>query len=152
MDIIRKDARNRINLDPDIWGEHGWIFLMSIGIGYPKKPTKEEQNTVHNLLSSLDVALPCNKCRRNYHKHLNTHRLTSNILSSRTSLLKWLIDVKNKINKHNGKRTYNYNETINYYYNILKNKNSRTTTKSYTILIMLLIAGLIFITWLLIDN
>jgi hypothetical protein len=135
--------KNRLNMNPKIWGKHGWPFLYSIVFGYPKNPTDEEKQRVKLIFINLIIALACLKCRFNYKKHLQETPLTDEIMNSRTELMKWLIDINNAVNKSLGQQTYNYDETINYYYNLLKGTDNIFC--SNTIIIILIIILLIFI-------
>ena len=146
---FEKTKKNRINFDPDIWGHYAWPFLFSTAFGYPKNPTKDEINEARDCYTSImKFLIACSKCRGHAATNLNKYPLTDNVLSTRTNLIIWLTNIKNEINKMQGKKTYSVDETVNYYYNILKDnksKNKELPTKSsnYNIIISMLIIGLI---------
>ena len=85
-------------------------------------------------------------------KHLQEDPI-SNHLDSKKSLVNWLINVHNKVNKSNNKRQLTYNEVMNHYkllYNgdltdkpIKKDTNSINTL--LIIIFILLIIGLIYV-------
>ncbi len=110
---------NRLNIDSKKWGEEGWIFAFACAFAYPQQPTEEEINDGSNFYSSLKSMLPCFNCRNNYSDHLKEYELTSEVLSSRVNLTKWLVNIKNAVNTSLGLPTYSHDETVNYYYNII---------------------------------
>lgn len=149
MTLATLNDYDRINIDPTFWGEEGWDFLFASVIGYPKHPNEEEMMDAERLILCLKSMLACMKCRKNYNDHLEKILKNNNIYSSREELLKFLIDIKNEVNKSTGKSTYNYDDTINYYYKkIFKKYTPKTTT--YTLI--LLIAVLLFIVYIVIKH
>ena len=83
------------SLDPTLWGKSGWIFLHSISLEYPEKPTEEDKNNYKIFYNSIQYVLPCSKCRNNYTKSIQKRKLTDDILTSRDKLINWLIDIRN---------------------------------------------------------
>ena len=139
-------------MNPEVWGPPAWTFLHSITLAYPDNPSDVNKTNYENFFNALQPILPCAKCSQNYLKHLQEDPI-SNHLDSKNSLVNWLINVHNKVNKINDKRELTYNEVINHYkllYNgDLSNKpikKSTNMTNTYLIIIfILLIIGLIYI-------
>ena len=93
---------NQIN--PKYWGNHGWIFLNSIGLTFnPDNKTDYEQ--FYSLLGKL---LPCSKCKQHINNNLDK---LPEALDNKVSLLNWLLDLRNGV-KNSKKNNLNdlYNE------------------------------------------
>jgi type IV secretory pathway VirB4 component len=138
-------------MNPEIWGPPAWTFLHSITLAYPDNPTDSDKINYENFFNILQPILPCAKCSNNYKIHLQEDPIT-NHLDSKSSLVKWLINLHNKVNKINGKRELNYNEVINHYkllyngdLNSVPIKETNTTNIYLTIIFILLIIGLIYV-------
>lgn len=99
-------------MKPDIWGPHAWIFLHSITLDYPDNPTENDKKNFSAFFNSLGYVLPCTKCKLNFKTHLEKYPLTNNALSSKTKLIKWLIDIHNEINKINNKPIMSYETSL----------------------------------------
>jgi hypothetical protein len=97
---------------PEIWGPHAWEFLHAVTFAYPEHPNKEDKIRYYNFFYWLRYVLPCKKCRINMEKHLTKHPLTDNALSSKKSLVKWLIDFHNIVNYNLGKPIYTYSQAL----------------------------------------
>ena len=46
-------------MDPNIWGPHAWMFLHSITLTYPEKPTNLDKTNFEMFFNSLQPVLPC---------------------------------------------------------------------------------------------
>lgn len=150
---------NRLNINSKKWGEPGWIFSFACAFGYPKQPTNEEKNDAERFFTSFKTMLSCYTCRNNYKKHLNDLPLTDEVLSSRINLTKWLVNIKNVVNKSQGLSTYGYDETITYYYNLLNKPKTlciKTLIEEYlddsVLKMTILISILLFLFYLLKRN
>jgi hypothetical protein len=78
----------RVNINSDIWGPKGWFFLDATILGYPDKPTEQEKKGFLNFLNSLEVVLPCNKCRIHFKEYIKKNPLNDKILSSKKKISK----------------------------------------------------------------
>lgn len=141
-----------MNIDPKIWGPSSWKFMHYITIGYPEKPTDEIKKSVYNFFISLKNILPCEKCRYNFGHHLLKHPLTDDILSSRTKLINWLIDIHNDVNISTNKPTISYQQMLEIYMNPqvepfsqIFNSFSNIDTRILTILVSLFLLILIML-------
>ena len=110
-------------MDPDIWGPHAWMFLHSVTLAYPENPTDIDKTNFEMFFNSLQPVIPCKKCSDNYKIHIEQDPI-SNHLNNKENLVKWLINLHNKVNRLNGKKDYTYEEAINHYkslYSLSKN-------------------------------
>ena len=101
-------------IGPNIWGPHGWNFLHYVSLGYPQEPTENDKRYYKDFYTSLQNVLPCATCQGNYKKNLSELPI-DDALQSRDSLVKWVIDVHNKVNKESNKRELGYDEAIQLY-------------------------------------
>ena len=99
-------------MKPEIWGPHAWMFLHSITLEYPDKPTEQEINDMYIFLTSLGNILPCKKCKYNFKSHLKKYPISNDTLKNKKNLTKWLIDIHNCVNKMQNKKTLDYDEAI----------------------------------------
>ena len=104
----------RNSLKPTIWGPHGWKFLHFVSLGYPDNPTDTDKNYYKNFYYSLQYVLPCEKCAMNYKNNILEYPI-DNHLSNRDSLVRWVIDIHNKVNKETGQKELEYEEAISLY-------------------------------------
>ena len=97
---------------PEVWGPHAWMFLHSITLEYPEKPTIEDKKNMIDFINSLGKVLPCHKCRNNFKTHLQKYPLDDNALASRNNLVKWLIDIHNCVNGVKNCKKLSYEEAL----------------------------------------
>lgn len=102
-------------MDPSVWGPHAWIFLESICLAYPKNPTEEDRINTKNFFIALQYVLPCYGCRINYAKHMSSRPLTDKDLSSKESLMRWIINLHNDVNEMKGKPKFTYEQAVKKY-------------------------------------
>lgn len=98
---------------PDIWGNYGWNFFHLVTMGYPENPTELQKRQYYDYFHALQYVLPCLKCQYNMGDHLKKYPLTDEVLSSRTNLVKWGIDLHNVVNYYTGKSMLTYTEAMN---------------------------------------
>lgn len=128
-------------MNPEVWGPHVWIFLHSVTLSYPSKPTKTDKQNIENFFIVVPEILPCPKCRDHFRGHYSKNPLTDEILSSKEKLVKWLISLHNSVNKMNGKPEMSYEEVLKMYDNMYNNNNNRQcpTTRLFLILTVIII-------------
>lgn len=125
-------------MNPKFWGPHGWYFLHSITMHYPKNPSEQEKLIYLNFFKSLENVLPCEKCAHHYSKNLENLPLEP-ALESRDKLVRWLIGVHNEVNKETGKREYSYEEVIEEYKYKMNRLNSDPTLVYKVIIVGLIV-------------
>ena len=111
-------------MNPVIWGPPMWISLHSITLNYPEKPTLCQENMIREFFWNVQFVLPCEMCRNHYAEMIRTH---PPITKDRRSLVYWLIDRHNQVNKRLGKREYSYEEVLQKYqklYNLSNKPNA----------------------------
>ena len=104
----------KASIKPSIWGPHGWKFMHYVSLGYPSKPTEEDKRNYKAFYTSLQHILPCAKCAHNYSHNLIKYPI-DNHLSSRDTLVRWVIDIHNQVNNEIGKKEYTYEEALSLY-------------------------------------
>jgi len=110
-------------MNPEVWGRHGWFFLHSITMGYPDKPTPNDADSFRAFFYMLPNVLPCDVCRKHFADHLRSNNIERALTSKRT-LVEWLIQVHNMTNRSLGKRELNYDQVIALYTDIYAGKRS----------------------------
>lgn len=113
---------------PTVWGPFFWHTIHIVALGYPKNPTYTDKKCAKEFYESLAFLLPCGICRQHYAEHLAQNPLTP-FLDSRTDLLKWTIDIHNKVNKMLGKPEWTQPEVIAYYERLGRRNRSPVWTK-----------------------
>ena len=125
-------------MNPKLWGPHGWVFLHSITMNYPKQPTDQDKHIYKQFFKSLQFILPCQKCAHHYSENIQENPIES-ALDSRDSLVRWLIEIHNEVNKDLGKPTLTYEQVIDEYKMI--NLNSDPTIIYKVLIVWLVILG-----------
>ncbi len=129
------------NIKPSVWGPHGWKFMHYVSLGYPIHPTNNEKEHYKTFYESLQYILPCGKCAQNYAENLKQHPIDKS-LDTRDNLIKWVIDIHNKVNTELGKPIVPYEDALNLY---LK-QSSPITTYGFKLLVLAII--LVFVYYL----
>lgn len=85
------------------WGPHFWKTLFFVALNYPVSPGTDKCDTVvrrqyYNFYQSLQWTLPCGWCLESYRRFWKEDDL-SNSLDDRVSLLRWVYNLKDKVNK-----------------------------------------------------
>ena len=102
------------NIKPSVWGPPGWRFMHYVSLGYPEKPSDSEKQQYKAFYESLQHVLPCHTCAQNYKENLRTMPI-DDALGTRDSLVKWVIDIHNKVNVETGKKTLGHQEALDLY-------------------------------------
>lgn len=102
-------------MNPKVWGPHAWVFLHSVTLNYPDSPSDEEKQSMRTFFNSVKKVLPCDKCKIHFKDNLEKFPLTDKVLSSRDSLVMWLIDIHNAVNITTGKPEITYENVVSTY-------------------------------------
>ena len=102
------------NIKPSVWGPHGWKFMHFVSLGYPENPSQGDKRQYKEFYESLQHILPCGACAQNYKLNLQDMPI-DNSLDSRDTLIKWVIDIHNRVNQETGKKTMIHEEALNLY-------------------------------------
>lgn len=128
-------------MNPKFWGPHGWIFLHSVTMNYPKNPTNIDKQVYANFFKSLQKVLPCEKCCVHYSQNIQEYPIEP-ALESRDSLVRWLIKIHNEVNEDLGKPLYTYEQVIEEYKYKIMNLD-RDETIVYKVIIGALVIMLV---------
>jgi hypothetical protein len=99
-----------------------------VALGYPKNPTYTDKKCAKEFYESLAFLLPCSICREHYKGYLQEKPI-STFLDSRTDLIKWTIQIHNKVNKMLGKPEWTLEEVLSYYEKVGARNRSPVWTK-----------------------
>jgi hypothetical protein len=113
---------------PSVWGPFFWHTIHIVALGYPKNPTYTDKKCAKEFYESLAFLLPCSICREHYKEHLQANPI-SPFLDSRTDLIKWTIQIHNKVNKMLGKPEWTLDEVLSYYEKVGARNRSPVWTK-----------------------
>lgn len=97
---------------PDRFGPSLWQGLHYITLGYPDEPTQDQKQKYKAFFLLLKDTLPCSLCAQHYSENLKKMPLTDEVLESKKSLVKWLIDFHNVVNEMKGKPVLDYNTAL----------------------------------------
>jgi len=100
----------------DDWGTPYWQVAHAVTFLYPDEPSAEDKHRVLTFFKLLPFLLPCSICGLHF---ANTMRdklpLTDEVMSSRETLSRWLVDVHNMVNRRLEKREVAYDDVAKYY-------------------------------------
>ena len=108
-------------MEPSVWGPPCWFFLHTISFYYPEKPSFKDKNNYYNFFINLENIIPCEICRNHYKKNLKEFPITP-YLDSKKSLIQWVVNLHNLVNKDNGKPEWSAQEVTNLYKKIYSEK------------------------------
>jgi hypothetical protein len=113
---------------PSVWGPFFWHTIHIVALGYPKNPTYTDKKCAKEFYESLAFLLPCSICREHYKEYLQAKPI-SPFLDSRTDLIKWTIQIHNKVNQMLGKPEWTLEEVLSYYEKVGARNRSPVWTK-----------------------
>jgi hypothetical protein len=99
-----------------------------VALGYSKNPTYTDKKCAKEFYESLAFLLPCSICREHYKEYLQEKPI-STFLDSRTDLIKWTVQIHNKVNKTLGKPEWTLEEVLSYYEKVGARNRSPVWTK-----------------------
>lgn len=85
-------------MDPNVWGPSFWFVLHTVSINYPEQPTFVEKRTHYDFYRIIQHILPCEMCRTHY-KELFVQYPIEPFLTSKQSLVAWVVMIHNQVNK-----------------------------------------------------
>lgn len=104
-----------MGLDPTIWGPHYWFFLQTTARCYPLHPNETIKKKYYDFFQNFPLFLPNKNISNRFLTILDKYPITP-YLDSRTSLLKWIHFIHNKINNDLGKPTLTFEDSLENYY------------------------------------
>ena len=106
---------DRVNINSDIWGPKAWFFIDSSILGYPNNPSSDEKLAFLNFLTSLQIVIPCEKCRKHFSEYIKKYPLNNIILSSKKKLVEWILECHNNVRRLQNKQILTIDDFYNYY-------------------------------------
>ena len=98
---------------PEVWGQHFWRMIHSFAATYtPNKKTAFKQ-----FIYALPGILPCDTARANLLKNMKTLPLTEHALANSHNLFLWTYQLHDLFNRNLGKRSPNFEEVKETYFN-----------------------------------
>jgi len=131
-------------MKPSVWGPCSWKFIHIVTVSYPNNPTEEDKANYHKYFMALKNVLPCEKCKSNMSRHLELIPLSEDVLSNRTSLVQWGIDLHNMVNKKTHKPILSYDEALA---EIDKMVNPQSHRNYHYILALLVLVAIVAYFW-----
>ena len=127
------------SIDPAVWGKSGWIFLNSIALTFNPNKRENHKECYKKFFKCLPDVLPCNDCGDNL-KH-EIKNIDSALIDNK-SLLKWLLNIRNKISEEQGKGKMTMKQSI---LEIFHENNSNTSQYMWIFVMILILVLLIYI-------
>lgn len=120
-------------MDSNIWGPSAWIFLHTVTLNYPDNPTLNDKENYRIFFNELKNVLPCDKCKKHYLQNILETPIQ---LDSKKDLVKWLIEIHNKVNDLNNKPILTYDQVMEEYLNLYSKKTSYNKYILFVIIII----------------
>lgn len=98
---------------PKSWGPSYWVVLTTFALSYPDIPTEEDRKGATKLMQEgMVLLIPCKICAEHFkHAAASVYPFTR----SRPELVRWVIDIHNKVNVRTGAPAMTFEEVIGEY-------------------------------------
>jgi len=123
---------------PNEWGPPLWYKLHMKTFDYPEVATYKEKVLAIKYFKEVEKLLPCVKCRVHYRQYLKASPIEYHV-DTRNELVRWLIDLHNKVNAQTGKRIFSYEEAVSIYLPPAELPKTSYTLPTISVLILLTI-------------
>lgn len=107
------------SLDAEVWGPHYWMFLMTAAASYPDNPNAVIKRKFYDLIQNMPVFIPNHDIADNFSRLLDRYPVTP-YLDSRSSLMKWVHFIHNRVNVSLGRDEMSLSEAMERYYTQFK--------------------------------
>lgn len=101
-----------MKISPSQWGPPIWKCIHYVALGYPNEPTDDIKISYIIFLTALKDVIPCKICSTHYEEYLNKFPLDDNVMSSKTTLFNWTVDLHNDVNIRSNKPTFDYDTAL----------------------------------------
>lgn len=128
-----------LNVNPKIWGDKYWFVYYTTILSLPDNLSKKNQEDIKKLLTLLSAYLPCEKCRLNFNEHIKKFPLTDDVLQNKESLLKWMVNINNEVNKKTGSKLISVEQIKDKYLSMYAKKSFDKTYLVIALLISIII-------------
>tara|TARA_Y100000389_G_scaffold190797_1_gene216055 strand:+ start:3262 stop:3642 length:381 start_codon:yes stop_codon:yes gene_type:complete len=98
--------------DKEVWGPKLWEVMHTFSFAYPTEPTIDKKNSAIKFFSSIGHLIPCTHCSKHCLEY--TQRNPPNV-SNKQTLIDWVYNFHNEVNKRLGKPHYSKQELKNKY-------------------------------------
>lgn len=99
--LTKEMIENNLEQDPEKWGPHTWATLHSFAL---RSDTLNTIDTFNTFLTTLEVLIPCTKCRNDFKIYIQT------LKPQIGKAFQWTVDFHNHVNKKLGKPILNFVE------------------------------------------
>jgi len=124
------------------WGPDVWAGINAVVRFYPENATDSDKKEYRNFLESFKTVLPCDLCKEHYTNYLSKVDWDS-VLLNRFTIVKFVIDLHNDVNKRNGKPILEYQEAATIIFQGGASGNGNSLLSISTPIIILLVIILI---------
>ena len=100
-----------------VWGPHYWFFMQTMALTYPDFPNDVIKRKYYDFFSNLPLFIPDEKMGKEFSNMLDKYPVTP-YLSSKDSLVRWVVFIHNKYNEMTGKDEISIDEAMNRYYEL----------------------------------
>lgn len=97
------------------WGPTYWRFMHAVTFLYPDTPTAEDRQRILDIFSNMPFVLPCSLCGLHLVQNMKTLPLSDAVLTSKTTLSMWLVELHNMVNRQLRKPEVAY-EDVRYFH------------------------------------
>ena len=129
-DLFKKSKE--ISYNPVLWGKYIWALLHIVSLFW----TPETNSIIINLLENVNYILPCSKCQIHYSQLINENKTILNNLSSLSSAVNFVINLREITNKKVYNRlpdgNYSFLEIYNYITPLVEPIDTYTNNKNST--------------------
>lgn len=118
-------------LDAAVWGPHFWFVMHTMAYTYPvSNPTPTTKRQMYDFFHRLPLFLPDAAMGGKFQDLLNAYPLTP-FLDKRESLMRWVHQIHNRINRTLGKPRIEYQESLDKYRQIYHTHQWSTKYQHY---------------------
>lgn len=136
--------------DAKIWGPHYWFFMMTVAMTYSDFPSDVTKRKYYDFFMNLPLFIPDKTIAKEFVAMLDDYPLTP-YLSSKDSLIRWVVFIHNKINTKLGKPNMSLDEAMQKYFDNYMPKpvhlHQELKVKRYYIHVAFILACLFAIYW-----
>lgn len=119
----------------DEWGPAAWNTLHVVAHSFPHEPSDAERDDMRTFLLLFTKHLPCPSCKRHF-MDLLSRRLDERALQSRFSLVAFMNDAHNEVNRRLGKRVW----TLEEHYRVYRRRKYRMSPLPVVVAVGVLVA------------
>ena len=100
----------------DDWGKSYWKVAHAVTFLYSDEPSEEEKGRMIRFFQLFPFLLPCSICGLHFVNTLSHKKpLNDDVLASRDTLSRWLVEVHNLVNERVGKSQVDYESVRRFY-------------------------------------